>query len=176
MTTEKKVISIITLVTVIILVGGIFVLTQQSNQEQAKLSKPLMGQEIAIQGRNHVPDGTRVDYSTNPPTSGNHYANPQAAGIYDNPIPDGNLVHSMEHGAVILWYKSDIPATESAQLKSIFSSVSVSKKIMMPRDNLDVPVALTSWGRLLKLQTIDENQIKAFMETNENRGPEQAPL
>ncbi len=176
MKTETKVIGVIVLATILILIGGVFLLTTQSQKEQEKLSKPLMGQEISIQGRNHVPDGTKIDYSTNPPTSGNHYANPQATGIYDKPVPDGNLVHSLEHGAVILWYKSDIPATQSAQLKSIFNNVPVSKKIMVPRDNLDVPVALTSWGRLLKLQTIDENQIKTFMETNEDRGPEKAPL
>lgn len=176
MKTETKVIAGIAILTLLILGGAIWLLTTQGAKEQTKLSKPLVGQEISDQGRNHVSEGTQVQYSTNPPTSGPHYPNPQPGGIYDKPVPDGNLVHGMEHGAVILWYKSDIPATQSAQLKSIFSSVTVGKKIMVPRDNLDVPVALTSWGRLLKLQTIDENQIKAFMETNEDRGPEKAPL
>ncbi|MBI2596100.1 DUF3105 domain-containing protein [Candidatus Daviesbacteria bacterium] len=176
MNTGKKVIGGIVLASIIILVGSVWLLTVQGAKEQAKLSKPLMGDEIADLGRNHVPDGTQLQYNSNPPTSGPHYARSQPGGIYDQPVPDGNLIHGMEHGAVILWYKLDIPATESAQLKSIFNSVPVSKKIMIPRDNLNVPVALTSWGRLLKLQTIDEGQIKAFMETNEDRGPEKAPL
>lgn len=176
MKTETKVIGGIALTTIVILVGGIWLLTTQGSKEQVKLSKPLVGEAITDQGRNHVPDGTKVDYNSNPPTSGSHYVNPQLGGIYDKPIPDGNLIHSMEHGAVILWYKSGISASESAQLKSVFSSVSVGKKIMAPRDNLDVAVALTSWGRLLKLQTIDEGQIKSFMEINEDRGPEKAPL
>lgn len=47
---------------------------------------------------------------------------------------------------------------------------------MTPRKNLDFPVALTSWGRILKLQTIDEKTIKAFFERNINRGPEDAPI
>lgn len=176
MKTETKVIGGIALATIVILVSAVWLLTTQGVKEQAKLNKPLMGEAISDQGRQHVPDGTKEDYNSNPPTSGSHYANSKPGGIYDKPIPDGNLIHSMEHGAVILWYKSDIPATESAQLKSIFSSVPVGKKIMVPRDNLDVAVALTSWGRLLKLQTIDEGQIKSFMETNEDRGPEKAPL
>ena len=50
------------------------------------------------------------------------------------------------------------------------------KKIMLARKDLDVPVALTSWGYLLKLQTIDETKIKEFIETNNDRGPEQAPI
>src|SRR5258708_6766248 len=173
---ERKLILSIVIITLLVLGGGTWLLTKQSTEEQAKLDKPLLGQEISIQGRTHVPDGTRVDYSTNPLTSGNHYVKPQPAGIFYSALPDGNLVHSLEHGAVILWYKSDLSATESAQLKSIFDSVPVSKKIMTPRDSLDVPVALTSWGRLLKLQAIDENQIKTFMITNEDRAPEKAPL
>jgi len=172
MTTERKVFIGIGLATLIIIVGGTF-LTSKQNQHS---SKPLMGEIIIDQGTNHVPNGTKIDYSSNPPTSGVHYDDSQPSGIYDKPVPDGNLVHSMEHGAVILWYKSDMPATESAQLKSIFNSVAVNKKIMVPRDNLEVPVALTSWERLLKLQTINEDQIKAFMEINEGRGPEQAPI
>ncbi len=174
--TEKKIIGGITLATIMLLIGGVWFLNAQSSKEQVKLSKPLMGDEIPDQGRNHVPEGTQIQYSTNPPTSGSHYPNSQPGGIYESQVPDGNLVHSMEHGAVILWYKSDIPATQSAQLKSIFSNISVGKKIMVPRDNLDVSVALTSWGRLLKLQSIDQNQIKSFMEKNEDRGPEKAPL
>lgn len=174
--------------------SGVWLLSTQDAKEQAKLSKPLIGAVMADEGRAHVPDGTKENYNSNPPTSGPHYANSQPAGIYDKPIPDGNLIHSMEHGAVILWYKPSATAdtqtvegTESAKtiglsnqdidrLKQIFSSVSVGKKIMVPRDSLNAPVALTSWGRLFKLQTIDEAQIKTFMETNEDRGPEKAPL
>ncbi len=185
MTTETKVIIGVVIITVVILGGGLWLLSAQGAKEQAKLRQPLAGEAITSQGANHVPEGTKEEYSTNPPTSGPHYANSQPAGIYDKPVPDGNLIHSMEHGAVILWFKpsgntNNQPAEgdelDVERLKQIFSSVSVSKKIMVPRDSLDVPIALTSWGRLLKLQTIDEGQIKNFMETNENRGPEKAPL
>lgn len=176
MSTETKVIIIVSATTLILFVGGIWFLSSQGAKEEVKLSQPLVGEVIADQGANHIPESTTSAYLTNPPTGGPHYAKSAPAGIYDKEVPDGNLIHSMEHGAVILWYKSDMPATESAKLKSIFSSVAVSKKIMVPRPDLDVPIALTSWGRLLKLQTIDETQIKTFMETNEDRGPEKAPI
>ncbi len=175
MRTETKVIGGIALATIVILVGSIWLLTAQSSKEQTKLTKPLLGDEIPDQGRGHVADGTQVQYNSNPPTSGQHYVKWITRGIYDKPQVDGNLVHSLEHGAVIVSYKSDLPKEDVEKVKSVFSSVSVSKKIMVPRDNLDLPVALTSWGRLLKLQTIDatsEAKIKEFMETNEDRGPE----
>ncbi len=175
MRTETKVIGGIALATIVILVGSIWLLTAQSTKEQTKLSKPLVGEEIADQGRGHVPDGTQVQYNSNPPTSGQHYIKWITRGIYDKPQVDGNLVHSLEHGAVIVSYKSDLSKEDVEKIKSVFGSTSVSKKIMVPRDNLDVPIALTSWGRLLKLQIIDatsEAKIKEFMETNKDRGPE----
>ncbi len=175
MKTETKVIGGIALAVIVILIGGLWLLTVQSSKEQTNLAKPLMGDEISDLGRGHIPDGTQLQFDSNPPTSGQHYDKWITRGIYDKPQPDGNLVHSLEHGAVILSYKVDLPNEDVEKIKSVFSSVSVSKKIMVPRDNLDVPVALTSWGRLLKLQTIDatsEAKIKEFMETNEDRGPE----
>ena len=176
MKTETKVIVGIAIATTVIIGVGVWLLGAQGTKEQTKLSKPLIGEAMVNEGANHVPAGTKVDYNSNPPTSGPHYADSQPAGIYDKEVPDGNLIHSMEHGAVILWFKSDISASDSAKLKSIFNESSVSKKIMVPRNSLDVPIALTSWGRLLKLQIIDKDQIKTFMETNEDRGPEKASL
>jgi len=176
MTTETKIIIGVVIATVIILGGGIWFLNIQGAKDQAKLNQPLIGEAIASQGANHVPESTKEEYSTNPPTSGPHYANSQPAGIYDKPIPDGNLIHSMEHGAVILWYKPSsgtdnqvTEGTESAKtnglseqdidrLKQIFGSVSVSKKIMIPRDSLDVPIALTSW----RLEIISESLDTTF--------------
>lgn len=173
MSKEIKIIIAATAVTLVILIGAIWFLSSQGAKEETRLSKPLVGEVIADQGADHIPESTTSAYLTNPPTGGSHYAKSAPAGIYDKEVPDGNLIHSMEHGAVILWYKE---ASDSPRLKSIFTSVPASKKIMVPKANLDVPVALTSWGRLLKLQTIDEEQIKSFLETNENRGPEKAPL
>jgi len=176
MTTEQKVIGIGGLITLIIIVGGIWLTSSQATRDKARLSVPLMGEEIATQGANHVSDGTVVKYNSNPPTSGSHYVNTEPAGIYDKPVPDGNILHSMEHGAVVLWYKSDLSKDQLDQLEKIFIGVEVSKKIMTPIDNLDVPVAMTSWGRLLKLQTINEAKIKEFMVTNYDRAPEKAPI
>src|SRR5438874_921600 len=52
------------------------------------------------EGNTHVPVGTVISYRTDPPTSGNHYPDPQPGGFYTSPILPGFLVHSMEHGGV----------------------------------------------------------------------------
>lgn len=177
MSTEKKVIIGIVLATLVILIGGVWFLTVQDSKDQAKLSKPFMGEEIPSQGAAHVARGEPHPlYNSNPPTSGWHWGDGVAGpGIKDKPVPDELVLHSMEHGAAVLWYKDDLPKADVERLKKIFNDAS-GKKIMLPRKELDVPVALTSWNYLLKLKTIDEAKIIEFIKTNNDRAPEKAPI
>ena len=169
---DHKVFIGIGLATVLIIAGGIFLV---SNQDE-RLNKPLLGQEVAISGRNHLPQGTQITYNSNPPTGGPHYSDPAHAGIYEAAPLDGNLVHSLEHGAVILWYNPKLLSKDQIeQVKQVFNQLG-GKSIMVPRESMDSPIALTSWGRILKINTIDTKQINAFFDTNNNRGPEQAPI
>lgn len=171
MSTEKKVFIGIGLATVLIMAGGIFLVSKQDE----RLSKPLIGQEIQTSA-GHVPEGTSIQYNSNPPAGGQHYPVTAHAGFYDKAPAAGFLVHSLEHGAVILWYNpKQLSKYQIEQLKNIFNQTS-GKGIMAPRESIDIPVAVSSWGRVLKLKTIDEKQIKAFFETNNNRGPEKAPI
>ena len=178
MSTEKKVIIGIVLATLVILVGGVWFLTDRDVKQQEKENKSFVGEKVDAGGNGfHVKRGeSHPEYSTNPPSSGPHWGDGVAgAGIHDKEVPDELLVHSLEHGAAILWYKSDLPKDQVGKLEKVFNE-SLGKKIMVPRKNLDVPVALTSWGWILKLQTIDEAKIKEFIETNNDRAPEKAPI
>lgn len=74
-------------------------------------SKPKPGGQFPDEGRTHIDIGTEMVYGTNPPTSGNHYAQWTKWGIYDTPKDDRNLVHSLEHGYVILSYNCNIKPT-----------------------------------------------------------------
>ncbi len=177
MTTEKKVLIIGGLLTVFMVIGAVWLLGAQDAKEQGKLAKSLMGEKIADLGAPHVARGqTHPAYNSNPPTSGWHWGDGTAGpGIKDQPVPDELVLHSMEHGAAVLWYKDDLPQADVERLKKVFNDAS-GKKIMLSRKDLDVPVALTSWNYLLKLKSIDEGQIKAFIETNNDRAPEKAPI
>lgn len=174
LSTENKVFIGIGLATILIIIGGIFIASKQDE----RLSKPLLGQEVQVSA-GHVAAGTQLTFNSNPPAGGQHYGDGTAhAGFYDtkNVPADGYLVHSLEHGAVILWYNPKILSQGQVEkLKNIYSQSS-GKTIMAPRDSMDVPIALSSWGRVLKLKVIDEKEIKAFFDTNDGRGPEQAPI
>ena len=46
-------------------------------------------------------------YHSNPPTSGPHTTTPQGFTNLENPAPKENIIHSMEHGGVYIWYNTD---------------------------------------------------------------------
>lgn len=177
MTTDQKVVTGVILLTLVILGGGMWLWTSQSANNKERLSKPLVGEKISDMGGVHVARGKPHDpYNSNPPTSGPHFGDGTAGpGIKTEPVPDELVLHSMEHGAAVVWYKEGLDQSDVNKIKEAFGNSS-GKKIMLPRKDLDVPVALTSWGYLLKLQIVDEVKIKEFIETNNDRAPEKAPI
>lgn len=176
MSTDKKVIIGIVLLTLIIIAGGTWWSTKGAEENNAKLSKAPMGEKMPDMGGTHVARGaTHAEYGSNPPTSGPHWVDVAGAGIKNEPVPDELMLHSMEHGAAVVWYQEGLSQEDIDRIKQAFGRAS-GKKIMAPRKDLDVPVALASWGYLLKLNAIDENTIKEFIETNNDRAPEKAPV
>ena len=76
--------------------------------------KPAASCEVTLEsppiaGASHVAEGTPIAYCSNPPSSGDHYANWADFQEYSTPVDWRYLVHSMEHGAVVLLYKCDPP-------------------------------------------------------------------
>lgn len=145
---------------------------------------PKPGQSIPTQGQQHIQLGDpHAAYNSDPPTSGPHAA-PVAAGFYDEAPPDENLVHNLEHGYVIIWYNcSSLTEAGCQSLKtqirgvmdragpaSLFSDAR--KLIAVPRPKMDTLLALTSWGRLLKLETFGEAVMSDFIDKLRNQAPE----
>ena len=63
-----------------------------------------IGELVADQGRDHVGSVLGVEYNSSPPTSGPHYAQWTKRGVYEEPMEDGYLIHSLEHGYVVISY------------------------------------------------------------------------
>ncbi|PIQ68045.1 MAG: hypothetical protein COV91_06215 [Candidatus Taylorbacteria bacterium CG11_big_fil_rev_8_21_14_0_20_46_11] len=177
MTTEHKVIGGGIAVTLIILAGGLWLSEKKEAENSERLSRPMMGEKIPDLGSIHVDRGeAHPEYNSNPPTSGWHFGDGVAGpGVKTSPVPDELVLHSMEHGAVVVWYREGLEQSEVDKVTRAFN-VSSGKKILLSRKDLDVPVALTSWNYLLKLETIDEQKIQEFIETNNDRAPEKAPI
>ena len=112
-------------------------------------------------------------YKSVPPTSGTH--NPQwyPAGVYDKNADITQLIHSLEHGYVILFYNG-IPQDQIDQLVRIQQSdpykLSVAEYPNMPQK-----VALAAWGNLQNCEGVNEQVIRSFVAQFRDHGPEAAP-
>lgn len=83
---------------VVTVIGGGWLLFSQKSTGTSP------GQTIADLGRKHIPEGEIVEYNSNPPTSGPHYEQWEKPGIYNRPLQDEKLVHSLEHGYIVISY------------------------------------------------------------------------
>jgi hypothetical protein len=107
-------------------------------------------------------DVTRVDYSTVPPTSGEHFAVPEIgsrAFFTDKDRPKmETLVHNLEHGYTIIWYDSTVTGKQLQDLKNLATrartekAVGPSKFLVSAWDNSygtfpkGKHVAISHWG------------------------------
>ena len=77
-------------------------------------------EQPASGNQDHVADGTKVTYAEFPPASGQHYPAPapfarHSYTMADRP-PVETLVHNLEHGYTIAWYRDGAP---SSQVKAL---------------------------------------------------------
>jgi hypothetical protein len=138
--------------------------------EEAGCTTP---QEHEIEGREHVDDGVVVEYATDPPTSGNHYQTPADPGFYATELPTSQLVHNLEHGQVIFWYKPDAPEEVKDKIEQVIGQPDRST-IAVPYD-FEGPgeFAMTAWGVSQSCEQVSQTVINDFRENYQGKGPEQ---
>ncbi len=82
-----------------------------------------IAENAATGNQQHVEEGTKVNYDRFPPDSGPHYPSPApfTKRFYtteDRP-PVEELVHNLEHGYTVAWYRSDLSGKQLRALQSI---------------------------------------------------------
>lgn len=132
------------------------------------------------EGQKHVDDGVRVTYHTDPPTSGDHWGGPTPPGFYAPGqseaywLPE-RLVHSLEHGNVVIYYDpAVITADQQERLKAIVKKWPGSWEgvVVVPRTDAANPLIATAWEYTMKLSSWDEGRINDFVREFAGRGPE----
>jgi Protein of unknown function (DUF3105) len=128
------------------------------------------------EGRQHTTGS--VNYKTQPPTSGNHYPVPISDGAYVKAPPVTHIVHALEHGRVIYWFKPNAPATVRGDLHALYNE-DKALVILLP-DPLAMPyqVAATAWTHLLGCPTYNNkvpDAFRAFRDAYRLKGPEYFP-
>lgn len=120
-----------------------------------------------------------LEYNSNPPTSGTHYGIWAQYKVYDQPVPRGFYLHSMEHSAVVLVYNCAYVEANGDDCDALVKELtdfaanalvdplclqtdSVNRIIVTPDPLLDAPFAAAAWGHYIKGNCFDEDLVTAF--------------
>ncbi|MFD9941601.1 DUF3105 domain-containing protein [Nonomuraea sp. NPDC059023] len=110
-----------------------------------------------------------VTYKETPPVGGEHNNYWQQCDIYDKPIHPEHAVHSLEHGAIWITYRPDLPKAEIDALKKVASETgSLEYMLVSPFPNLPAPIVASSWGHQLKLEKAADEKLPAFIKKYQN--------
>lgn len=132
-------------------------------------------QELPDEGRDHVEEGTQIDYDSEPPTSGPHYPRWANPGLYREDIEPGLLVHNLEHGHIVIYYSPSLLSTEGASKLTDLTDEYTGDwdaVLALPREDSDYELILTAWNHKLELEEYDEEMVDAFVDEYRGRGPE----
>jgi len=117
------------------------------------------------------------EYNSLPATSGLH--NPVTAiwNLYDQPVPEINYIHNLEHGGIVIQYGSEVPAEDVASLAGWYGQdprgllvAPLSAEFEEEDPTLADQIVATSWTHMLRCGSFDEEALSDF--TDDYRGPQ----
>jgi hypothetical protein len=157
-------------VIVVLLVVGLVYLGYQG---QAIANSDIEGLAILPDsGRGHEEGDIHDDDEV--PASGAHSAAWQNCGIYDEPIREENVVHSMEHGAVWIAYRPDLAADQVEVLRNLVRQERSRQRepliVLAPKSGLEMPIVATAWRVQLELADASDERLVEFVGRYQ-RGP-----
>ncbi|WP_203580333.1 DUF3105 domain-containing protein [Microbacterium hibisci] len=128
------------------------------------------GVETFTNTANHV--DTAVDYPQTPPAGGDHNAAWLNCGVYTEPVPNENAVHSLEHGAV--WITYDPAQVTDEDIAALEDELPSTYTLLTPYPDMDTPIAVSAWNAQLKVDSADDQRIAEFIQAywNSTNAPE----
>ncbi|MEO5951877.1 MAG: DUF3105 domain-containing protein [Chloroflexia bacterium] len=153
-----------------------------SGQQTMQALRPAtgLGTPVPDEGNTHVDDGTAITYKTYPPSSGTHFNDTAPYGFSEVQLKEGNFVHSMEHGSIVIYYKQSVSADIKQKLKDAYNTLPAGKYgkvklVTTPYENMTTPLAIAAWDRLLLMNDFNYDEIQTFYTTWVDKGPEDVP-
>jgi len=149
---------------VLVLLGSVVFALVSDQRKDAALeeaaSAPIEGvQEFADLTRNHVTEP--VTYPQSPPVGGDHAPVWTNCGAYTEPLEPMQAVHSLEHGAVWITYRPDLPARQLELLTSAVERFDFA--LLSPHEQQSSPVVLSAWGAQLPLDDAQDPRLEIFL-------------
>ncbi len=146
----------------IVTVASVFIVNQQDKAATiAAAQKPITGvQSFSGLTRNHT--ASQVAYPQNPPVGGDHSPQFINCGVYAHPVNKEEAVHSLEHGAVWVTYRPDLPQSQIDALAQ--QARSHPYELLSPYPGLPAPVVASAWGKQLTMDTAADSRLPVFLQ------------
>lgn len=138
--------------------------------------------------REHSTDiGEKIEYESMPPTSGRHFQVEARDDDYEQAPDTKRIVHSLEHGRVVIWFKKDLPREVRADLKALYDEDTFQMLLTPDETGSPYEVAATAWnrdpvpngtGRLMGCEEYSPavfEALRAFKDEHRSNGPEAIP-
>lgn len=95
------------------------------------------------------------------PAGGPHSEIWQNCKFYDTEIRSENAVHSLEHGAVWITYRPDVPTDDVNRLRSFTGNNE--KVLVSPVPGQGSPIIATAWANQLELDSAQDPRLDQFV-------------
>jgi hypothetical protein len=118
------------------------------------------------------------NYKSEPPTSGPHNPVPAHDAAYLTSPGNEHLVHALEHGRVIYWFKPNAPAAVKGALHKLYEEDR--DLVVLAPDTAAMPyeVAASAWTKMVGCPTYNDkvpDAFRAFRDAYRLKGPEYFP-
>jgi hypothetical protein len=126
----------------------------------------------------HVPElPDDYEYNSVPATSGLHNAQTAIWNLYDQPVPQINYIHNLEHGGVVVQYGSEATAEAVASLGDWYGQdprglivAPLAPDLEEDDPTLADQIVAVSWTHMLRCGSFDEGALDDFID--DYRGPQ----
>lgn len=185
---RRRILLIVGTVAAIVVALGALYYLRGKNADQQLIDRARQLPAVADEGRDHVNDGTPLNYKHYPPSSGPHFNTPQPAGVYDKEVSPGNWIHSLEHGYVVVLLKCPNGCGDLlAQMRQLYdnelpkSQFGTKKLVVTTYSHAfsdpakEAPITLLAWDHEEMLPAFDRDKILAFYKAYVDKGPELVP-
>lgn len=117
----------------------------------------------------------KVAFDVEPPSGGVHDGTAAVPGTFEanQAPPDGQIVHAMEHGDIVIWHR-ELSNEDLESLRSLVDS-RPDDVFLVSRPSLPTAIAATGWHKRLLCEDLESSALRSFISRYADKGPERQP-